>query len=345
MRFRAAAQRAAQLGGRTRRRTLGVAAAATGLLVVAGCQLPGTSSAAGPSVSGTLTVSAVPGVADAPLFVGIRERLFSRAGLTIRLQSFSTMKSQVDHLKNGDINVAFGDYANLLFANEARPSPNLAIVADGYDCAPGVMELLTQRGSPITSPQQLAGKRIGTPEPQSMTFSNSRPYSLETTAAWSALSNQNVSPASIHWVAMPTTRLPSALQTHQVDAILATEPTISEAESQLGLVPVLDACSGPTANLPLDGYFTTRAYAQRHAALLAAFRTVLAKAQADAGISAPVQTALEDYAKMDKQTAALVTVGTYPTTLFSQNIQRVANLMFFYDALPAPASVARLAAH
>lgn len=344
MRLLAAAPRAARLAARTRRRTLGVAAAATGLLVVAGCHLPGTSSAAGPSVSATLTVSAVPGVADAPLFVGLREGLFSRAGLTIRLQSFSTMKSQVDHLKKGDTNVAFGDYANLLFANEERPSPDLAIVADGYDCAPSVMEILTLPGSPITSPQDLAGRRIGTSEPQSMTFSNSRPYSLETTAAWAALSNEGVSPSGIHWVAMPTSHLPSALQTHQVDAILATEPTISEAESQLGLVPVLDACSGPTANLPLDGYFTTRAYAKQHAAVLAAFRAVLARAQANAGISAPVQTALEDYAKMDKRTAALVTVGTYPTTLFSQNIQRVANLMFFYNALPTPASVAQLAA-
>jgi NitT/TauT family transport system substrate-binding protein len=344
MRLLAAAPRAARRAGRTRRRTLGVAAVAAGLLVVAGCKMPGGSSAAGPPVSATLTVSAVPGVADAPLFIGIKDGLFSRAGLTIKLQSFATMKSQVQHLKNGTVNVAFGDYANLLFANQARPSPNLAIVADGYDCAPGVMEILTLPGSPVASPQDLAGKRIGTPEPQSMTAVNSRPYSLETTAAWAALANQNVSPASVHWVAMPTPRLATALQTHQVDAILVTEPTISETESQLGLVPVLDACSGPTQNLPLDGYFTTRAYAKQHAAALAAFRSVLARAQATAAISAPVQTALETYAKMDKRTAALVTVGTYPTSLLPQNIQRVANLMFFYNALTSPASAAQLSA-
>jgi NitT/TauT family transport system substrate-binding protein len=206
------------------------------------------------------------------------------------------------------------------------------------------MEILTLPGSQVASPQDLAGKRIGTPEPQEMSPSDSKPYSLETTAAWAALANQNVSPSGIHWVAMPTPRLAIALRTHQVDAILVTEPTISETESQLGLVPVLDACSGPTANLPLDGYFTTRAYAKEHAAALAAFRSALAKAQATAGISAPVQTALETYAKMDKRTAALVTVGTYPTSLLPQNIQRVASLMFFYNALTSPASATQLAA-
>jgi NitT/TauT family transport system substrate-binding protein len=177
-----------------------------------------------------------------------------------------------------------------------------------------------------------------------MSPSDSKPYSLETTAAWAALANQNVSPSGIHWVAMPTPRLAIALRTHQVDAILVTEPTISETESQLGLVPVLDACSGPTTNLPLDGYFTTRAYAKQHAAALAAFRSALARAQATAGISAPVQTALETYGKMDKRTAALVTVGSYPTSLLPQNIQRVASLMFFYNALTAPVTVSHMIA-
>jgi NitT/TauT family transport system substrate-binding protein len=141
---------------------------------------------------------------------------------------------------------------------------------------------------------------------------------------------------------MPATKLLGALKSHQVDAILATEPTIYEAESQLGAVPVVDACTGATANLPLYGYFTNKAYANQNADAVTAFRTALEKAQADAGMAGPLQNALTKSAGLSPQTAALVTFGTYPTTLSAENIQRVANLMFFFNALGETLSVPSL---
>ena len=67
--------------------------------------------------------------------------------------------------------------------------------------------------------------------------------------------------------------------------------------------------------------------------MVTAFRAALEKAQNQAGMSAPLQNALTKSAGLKAQTAALVTFGTYPTTLSAQNLQRVANLMFFYNAL------------
>jgi hypothetical protein len=129
-------------------------------------------------------------------------------------------------------------------------------VADAYDAAPSVMEVLARPDTGITKPQQLEGKTIGTPEPQEMPFSATLPYSEETLATQSVLTTDGVSPSSVHWRAMPTDELVSALQNHQVSAILATEPTIYQAEIQLGAAEVLDSCSGQTASLPLAGYFT-----------------------------------------------------------------------------------------
>jgi NitT/TauT family transport system substrate-binding protein len=104
-------------------------------------------------------------------------------------------------------------------------------------------------------------------------------------------------------------------------------------------VPVLDACTGATANLPLDGYFTNRSYASKNPGVVTAFRAALEKAQAQAGMAAPLQTALTKSVGLQPQAAALVTLGTYPTTLSAQNIQRVINLMFFFNALGATLTV------
>jgi NitT/TauT family transport system substrate-binding protein len=338
---------------RFRGRLLSLTAAAAGLLVLAGCHLPGSSAAGAPAVSATLTVSALPGVADAPLYIGIKDGLFKAEGLTIRLRPYSSAKSTLDHLGNGSTDIAFADYADAFFANEQKPTPNLSLVADGYDCGQNVIEILTLPSSTITSPEGLEGKRIGTALPQEMQPSDAQPYSLETVAAWSALTDNNVTPGlnvnpatdKITWVPMQQQDLASALESHQVDAILATEPTIIGAETKDGVVPVLDVCSGATANMPLDGYFTSHNFAKQKPAVLAAFRSALAKAQSDAAISTPVQAALENYAAMDKQTASLVTIGSYPTTLAQGNVQRVANLMFFYGSLQTPLIVSGMVAH
>lgn len=338
--------------GRPVRRAAGVAATVAGLILVAGCQFPGTGSSAGsgPTASGTITVVAPPGVADAPLYIGIRDGLFSRAGLTVKVIPTSSAqqapaKQAVTALGNGSADIVFADYADMFYAQELKPSPHLLTVADGYDAGPSVMEILTLPGSSIVSPKQLAGKTIGTEQAQLMPpgpAGHPRPYSQDTLAAWSVLESDNVDQTTIHWDPMPATRLLDALKSHQVDAILATEPTIYEAESQFGAVPVLDACTGATASLPLYGYFTNKAYADRHAGVVTAFRAALEKAQAQASMAAPLQTALTKSAGLKPQTAALVTFGTYPTTLSAANIQRVVNLMFFFNTLGAPLKVPSL---
>jgi NitT/TauT family transport system substrate-binding protein len=328
--------RSAGVTSRQGRRAAGATAAAAGLLLVAGCHVPGTgSSAAGPTGSGTVTVAAAPGVADAPLYIAIKNGLFRQAGLNVKVVPGSTVSSEVSALKGGQADIAFGDYADMFYAAQAKPSLGLSIVANGYDAAPGVTEVLTLPSSGITSSRQLKNRVIGTSAPQEMPPSTSAPYSLETVAAWSVLSSDSVKGNTVHWKTMPTSTLAAALGTHKVPAILATEPTIYQAESKYGAVPVLDADTGATANLPLAGYFTDAAYAKHDATNLAAFRAALLKAQSDASTTTTqVQTALEKYAGLNAQTASLVTLGTYPTTLQAPDLQVVANLMFLFNAQP-----------
>jgi len=168
------------------------------------------------------------------------------------------------------------------------------------------------------------------------------PYSLETVAASSVLENDGIQPNSVTWKPMPTNDLIGALRSHLVDAILVTEPQIFQAEIQLGARSVLDACSGETVNLPLDGYFAQASYAKQHQGALAAFHAALLRAQTSANQPAPLNAALAHYAGMSRQTAALITVGVYPTSLKVGSLQRVADLMSFYGALPRPLDVSSM---
>jgi NitT/TauT family transport system substrate-binding protein len=203
------------------------------------------------------------------------------------------------------------------------------------------MDVLVRPDSAISSPQDLQNKTIGTAEPQLIPDSAGVPYSLETVAASSVLENGGVPLVTVHFKPMPANQLITALRSHAVDAILVTEPEIYQAESQIGARSVLDACSGETVNLPLEGYFAPASYAKQHHDALAAFHAALMHAQASANQPAPLNNALT-HVGMSRETASLITVGVYPTSLKVTSLQRVADLMSFYGSLSRPLDVAKM---
>jgi len=321
----------------------GVAAAAAVLTVVAGCRVPGMSGGtSAPQVSGTINVGAAPGVGVVPLYLALQSGAFRHTGLTVHVVTYSSISSELQDLQAGKIQVAYGDYANMFYAQAhalaagGKSGLNMVIVADGYDAAPNTMEVLTLPNSGIVTPKNLQGKTIGTTEPQMMSMSNAgQPYSLETVATQSVLTNDNVTLARVHWRPVGSSALLGALANHQVNAILATEPTIFQAESQLGAVPVVDSATGATANLPLDGYFALRSFASKNSAQLNAFRSALETGQSAASQQAPVRAALEHSVGLAMSDASLVTLGIYPTSMNASDLQRVVSLMFFFNAIPS----------
>jgi NitT/TauT family transport system substrate-binding protein len=325
-----------------RRQTAAVCMAVIAVMFLASCA-HGTSSAASQAPAGSsITVASVPGIGDAPLYIALQKGLFRHAGLSVRIQPYPSAAAEIDALRSGKADVAVGDYADFFYAQERYTRSPMVIVADGYDAGPNVMQVLVNQGSSITNAQELSGKTIGTAVSPPMPYTISgQPFSLETVAASSVLTNDGVQPTAVTWKPMPENDLIGALRSHQVDAILVSEPEIFQAESLLGAQPVLDACSGQTLNLPLDGYFAAESFAKQHGAAVAAFRASLTRAQADAARATPVE-ALTHYASMSRQTASLVTMGVYPTTLNAANLQRVATLMSFYGALPHTLSVANM---
>jgi len=326
-----------------RRQIAAGCAAAVAVMLLASCHLSSTSSSASQAPGGSsISVASVPGIAEAPLYIALQQGLFRQAGLSVHVRSYPSSAAEIAALRSGKANVAVGNYADFFFAQEQDPRKPMVVVADGYNAGPNVMDVMVSPDSGIASAQDLSGKVIGTAAPQLIPARNGQPFSLETVAASSVLTNDGVQPTAVTWKPMPANDLISALGSHRVNAILVTEPQIFQAESQLGAVSVLDACSGETVNLPLAGYFAPGSFAEQHSAALEAFRSALMRAQADAAMATPVEAALRRYGGMSSQTASLVTLGVYPTALNTANLQRVADLMSFYGALPRPLNVAHM---
>ncbi len=315
-------------GGRAQltRRSCAVVSASLALLA-AGCSAPGGSpgQAAG---SQQIAVAVVPGFANAPLQVAVQDGLFARRHLDVTVQTYQTLQQAYAALTSGQADVISGDYAGLLYAQAHDPRAGLRLLADGYDAMPGVMEVLTLPGSAISTPQDLQGKAVATPPRELAPFSADAPYNIETLTAEAVLQSDGVSPTSVLWTAMPPGDMVTALRDHQVSAIVATQPYILQAETELGAVELLDVCSGVTANLPLSGYFTSAGFARGHAVALGGFRSALNQAKAGTAQLGTVRSALGTLPGMSARDAALVTIGQYPTFLSVGQVQRVADLMY-----------------
>lgn len=324
---------------------LGIAAVA---LLASACQATG-SAATGQAPSGTsITVGVVPGVDNAPLRVAVNDGLFSQHGLNVTIKTYSSLTPEFQALTSHQIDIAAGDYVDF-FYEQAIGKASLHLIADGYDATSGIMEVLTLPGSGVTTPSDLAGKTVATPPAQLIppTGGNSYahdnvPYSLETLATESVLQSDGVSPATVTWKPTPAQNLVQELESKQVKAILATEPYVLQAESQLGAVEVLDSLSGETTSLPLSGYFSLASYNRTNASAVGAFQAALSTAQANSAMRGPVQAVLPSFTGMKAQQASLVTLGSYPTFLNVGQVQRVAELMYDSGMISNPLNVSTL---
>jgi NitT/TauT family transport system substrate-binding protein len=328
--------RSVTVGRLLRRLSIPVAAISLAL-AAAGCHVPGTSSGSILPSGQTLTVAEVPGIDTVPLEVAVQQELFKQQGISVTVKDYASVSDAYNALIQGKADVADGDYTSF-FYGIANLGASLKLVADGYDASAGTMQVLALPSSGINSPGELVHRTVATPEAQIAPYSSIFPYSMDTLATQTVLQTEGVNPAEITWDAMPENKMIAALKDHQVQAIVATDPLIIQAETQLGAQEVLDACSGVTANLPLSGYFSTASFAGQHSAALQAFRTALTTAESDAGQRSNVQSVLRGQ-EMNSLYADLVNIGQYPSFLNVGQVQRIADLMYDSGMIVSPVSV------
>jgi NitT/TauT family transport system substrate-binding protein len=309
-------------------------------VLVSGCQGLGTAAS---GTKGPITVAVVPGIDTAPLSVAVQDGLFRQDGLDVTVKDYPSLSAEFQALTSGQAQIAAGDYTSF-FYEQSTGRASLRLIADAYDAASDSVAILTLPSTGITTPQGLeaGGVAVATPPVELAPLSSAVPYNIQTLAAEEVLQNDGVSPSSVNWTPMQVGDMIGALRSHQVKAILATEPYILEAEEQLGAVEVVDASDGVTSGLPLSGYFSLASYSQGNPSAVQAFQGVLDKAQADCAQRGSVQGVLSQLTGMNTGDAALITLGTYPTSLNVSEVQRVATLMYDSGMINNPINVSSL---
>lgn len=297
---------------------------ATALLAsfVTGCSSSSKPAAGGSAGKGlektTIKVASLPLVDDAALHIAVKEGYFKAEGLTVQVEPVQQSIQALPALTKGDVDVIAGaNYVTFLMANE-KGALKLRVLAEGATLKSNMMDVLALPKSNIKTAKDLEGKKVAV-----NILNNIQSLTLN-----QILKANNVDPTKIKYVAVPFPQMAAALQSGQVDAIHAVEPFISDAQKKTGAKVVVDGGSDPVADMPISGYVSTSDFTIKYPKTAAAFQRAIIKAQQLAATDRKVvEQVLPGYTKIDAQTAAIITLPGFPTSLNTTRMQRLADLM------------------
>lgn len=325
--------------GRARRgsvRAVGLLATLLAASLTAGCGLFGGSeepeatntsaAASGPLEKTTLKVGVMVGIDCAGAQLALLNKAFEEEGLKIEAETVQSGAIAIPALAGGELDVTFGNWVSFIKAQKAGLA-DMKFIAESYLSTPNSnFAVITGKNSQINSPKDLEGKKIAV---------NAK-GNINELLLRAVLDANDVDFNKIkdNLVEMPFPGMAAAIQNGQIDAAATIDPFVTAAQKTIGAKIVFDLTgAGPTENFPLSGFAVNRKFAEENPNTVAAFQRAVLKGQQLAADRSNIEQALPKFARMDPQTAAIVKIGQFPTTIDPKRIQRVADLLVTYGML------------
>lgn len=298
--------------------------AVLGLLVllvssVAACGSSSSHSANGKGLEkSSIKVATLPLADNAAVYVAQRNGLFKAEGLKVQVVPVLQSTAALPALVKGDVDIiGGGNYVSFLQAQQ-RGTLKLRILAEASTLMPKEMDVLVPGNSSIRQPKDLEGKTVAV-----NILSNIQSLTLN-----AILKADNVDTTHVKYLQIPFPQMGAALQRGQVDAIHAVEPFVSNIQRTAGARIVVDGGSQPVTGMPVAGYIATQQFTQKYPKTAAAFQRAIQKAQALASSDRKqVEQVLPTYARINAQTASVITLPGYPSSLSAIRLQRLIDLM------------------
>ena len=274
----------------------------------------------------------------APYWLAVKNGYFKEAGFTFDpAKDVITSKSggeSVSHLAAKEVDIAYASYTPF-FVAKSKGAADIKLVADASAAGPGSTMVVAMPNSTVKSIKDMAGKRVA------VTARNT----ISDLLVMSTLKTNGVDWTTIQWREVPFPSTAEALAKGQVDAAFLTEPFLAQAQKTVGAVPVFDTATGPTANMPTAGFGATADFVKNNPKTLAAFQKVMQRATDEAKADrSKVEQLLQEFAKIDADTAKLSTLLQFSSSLDATRIQRVPDLMLEFNVIKEKIDVSQMIA-
>ncbi|WP_433253452.1 ABC transporter substrate-binding protein [Streptosporangium sp. CA-135522] len=264
-----------------------------------------------------IEIGALPIPDSAALYIANKRGFFKEEGLTVNIQPVQGGAQAQQSLLGGSLDATQSNYVSTFLA--ASAGNKLKIIADLYQATPNAFNLMVPKDSSIKTPADLKGKKIAV---------NSK-KNIGTLAVTSVLKTHGLTEKDVQFLEFPFPEMADKLKQGLVDAAWMTEPHLTAVQKNIGAQKLADTMVDSTADFPIADIIVTEDYATKNPKTVAAFQRAIAKGQQVAASDRKaVEEILPTYTKgIDAATAAVITLGTFPTSLDATRLQRVADLM------------------
>ncbi|HEY3883698.1 MAG TPA: ABC transporter substrate-binding protein [Vicinamibacterales bacterium] len=251
--------------------------------------------------------------------------LFRRAGLHVVFERGGSGAALSAGVLTGRYDIGKAGLV-ALFDAHLQNAPLVMIAPAGvYDRRAPYAEMVVARGSPIRSPADLDGKRIGAPGAQSLI--------AVVSSAWVDASGGDSK--TLRFVETPLAGSEAALAAKRIDAAIMVNPPMAAAlahGSVRMLGPAMDAVG---SRYLFSAWFTSRAWADAHPAVVRSFAEIVAHAATYTNAH-PAETAPMVAAETGVPLAVVrrMTRVTNGTKLAVEQIQPLLDLSIRYGLVP-----------
>jgi NitT/TauT family transport system substrate-binding protein len=297
---------------------------------LAGCSALGgsdNSSSSGGNASvekAKINVSVLNTIDLAPLNLANKEGLFKAEGLEVNVTVGASSQATLQALISGSADIAFASYVPF-FVAQSTHAADIKIVADSVSASPNSNVIVTMPNSSVKTVKDLGAKRIAV-------SARGTASEIMTKAIMKA---NGVDYTKVEWTAIPFPNMAAALSSGQVDAAYMPEPFITQSAKTIGARTVVDVASGPTKDFPIGGYGALAKFAAANPKTVAAFQRAMKKATDEAiADRSKLYPLLVEFAKVDADTAALVTMPNYHSAMDPTRLQRVPDQLVEFGVIP-----------
>jgi NitT/TauT family transport system substrate-binding protein len=305
-----------------------------GLLGDSDNSAPATNSGPGALEKPNLKISIMTTSDLAPFHLAVKNGYFKEAGFTFDpTKDVTVAKSggdSVSKLTSKEVDIAYSSYTPF-FVAKSKGAADIKLIADASSAGPGSCVVMAMPNSSVKSVKDMAGKRVA------VTAKNT----ISDLLVMSTLKTNGIDWKTISFVEMPFPNTAERMQKGDVDAAFMTEPFITSAAKTVGAVPIFDTATGPTANIPTAGYGASADFVKNYPKTLEAFQKVMQRATLEAlADRSKVEPLLQEFAKIDADTAKLAKLLTFNSAIDANRVQRVTDLMLEFGVIKEPIKVA-----
>ncbi|MEV0614257.1 ABC transporter substrate-binding protein [Nonomuraea sp. NPDC050404] len=280
----------------------------------------------------TIRVGVLPTADVAPLFIALTKGYFAQEGLAVEPVTGTGAGAMVPQVEAEVLDLAQTDYVASIVAGAA--GKELKIVGALAQAGIASYGIVVAADSKIKSVRDLKRKKVAV---------NNLKGSA-TLGVTALLKDAGLSDKNVTFVEKPFPVMAHSLDDGEADAAWVAEPFLTEGIRKGVLRALPGTASGPYADLPSGGWMATDEWRTKNPATLAAFQRALAKGQRAASDRKEVEAVLPKYTKIEAETAASVSLGSYPTALDPRRLQQVADLVLRLGYVDEPADVKGLIA-